>query len=204
MSHPRIVIGLTGNIGTGKSTVLEMLRQFGARTIDADRIAHQVIEPGGRAFDAIVATFGGEILDGEGVIDRTKLGQIVFRDPDRLQVLERIIHPAVFEQISAELSEATETVIVIEAIKLLEAGMAIILCDQVWVVTTNEEQQIQRLMETRNMSREEAEARMKSQSPQVFKISQADVVLDNNGSLAELAAQVKKAWDALEIQPQLV
>ncbi|HEY52128.1 MAG TPA: dephospho-CoA kinase [Caldilineae bacterium] len=204
MSHPRTVIGLTGNIGTGKSTVLEILRQLGARTIDADQIAHQVIEPGGRAYDDVVATFGGEILAEDGSIDRAKLGQIVFNDPDRLQVLERIVHPVVFEQINSELTAATEAVIVIEAIKLLEAGMAITLCDQVWVVTTDEEQQVQRLMETRNMNREEAEARMRSQSPQAFKISQADVVLDNNGSLGELAAQVKKAWDDLELQPKLV
>ena len=204
MSHPRTVIGLTGNIGTGKSTVLEILRQLGARTIDADQIAHQVIEPGGRAYDGVVATFGGEILAEDGSIDRAKLGQIVFNDPDRLQVLERIVHPVVFEQINSELTAATEAVTVIEAIKLLEAGMAITLCDQVWVVTTDEEQQVQRLMETRNMNREEAEARMRSQSPQAFKISQADVVLDNNGSLGELAAQVKKAWDDLELQPKLV
>lgn len=204
MSHPCTVIGLTGNIGTGKSTVLEILRQLGARTIDADQIAHQVIEPGGRAYDDVVATFGGEILAEDGSIDRAKLGQIVFNDPDRLQVLERIVHPVVFEQINSELTAATEAVTVIEAIKLLEAGMAITLCDQVWVVTTDEEQQVQRLMETRNMNREEAEARMRSQSPQAFKISQADVVLDNNGSLGELAAQVKKAWDDLELQPKLV
>ena len=204
MSKLRTVIGLTGNIGTGKSTVLEILYQFGAHTIDADKIAHQVIQPGGRAYDAIVATFSGEILDQEGFIDRTMLGQIVFEDPDQLQVLERIVHPAVFEQIGAELAEATEAVIVIEAIKLLEAGMAITLCDQVWVVTTDEEQQVQRLMESRKMSRDAAEARMTSQSPQAFKISQADVVLDNNGSLDALTTQVKKAWNALEMQPQLI
>ncbi len=204
MSKLRTVIGLTGNIGTGKSTVLEILHQFGARTIDADKIAHQAIQPGGRAYDAVVSTFGGEILDEEGIIDRTKLGRIVFDDPDRLQVLERIVHPVVFEQMSSELAEATEAVIVIEAIKLLEAGMAITLCDQVWVVTTDEEQQVQRLMESRNMSRDAAEARMMSQSPQAFKISQADVVLDNNGNLDDLTAQVKKAWNALEMQPQLI
>ena len=204
MSKLRTVIGLTGNIGTGKSTVLEILYQFGAHTIDADKIAHQVIQPGGRAYDAIVATFSGEILDRKGIIDRAVLGQIVFEDPDQLQVLERIVHPAVFEQIGAELAEATEAVIVIEAIKLLEAGMAITLCDQVWVVTTDEEQQVQRLMESRKMSRDAAEARMTSQSPQAFKISQADVVLDNNGSLDALTTQVKKAWNALEMQPQLI
>lgn len=203
MSKPRTVIGLTGNIGTGKSTVLEILHQLGAHTIDADKIAHQVVQPGGRAYDAIVSTFGGEILDKGGTIDRTKLGQIVFDDPDRLQVLERIVHPVVFEQISSELAEATEAVIVIEAIKLLAAGMSITLCDQVWVVTTNEGQQVQRLMESRNMSRDEAEARMMSQSPQAFKISQADVVLDNSGNFDALTAQVKTAWNALEIQPQL-
>ncbi len=204
MPKTRSVIGLTGNIGTGKSTVLGMLHQFGAHTIDADKIAHEVMLPGGQAYDAIVTTFGGEILTDEGTIDRMKLGQIVFEDPVQLQALECIVHPAVFDYIRSELSRATEPVIVIEAIKLLEAGLALTLCDQVWVVITGEEQQIQRLMDSRNMGRDAAEARMLSQSPQSFKISQADVVLDNSGGIESLAEQVRRAWDALETQSQLI
>ncbi len=203
MTKTRTVIGLTGNIGTGKSTVLDMLQQFGAHAIDADKISHEVTLPGGKAYAAVVATFGGDILTEDGTIDRMKLGQIVFKDPVLLQALERVVHPAVFEQIRLEVSQATESVIVIEAIKLLEANMALTLCDQVWVVVTGEAQQIQRLMESRNMSQDAAEARMMSQSPQSFKISQADVVLDNNGGIEALAEQVQRAWDALEMQPQL-
>lgn len=204
MAKTRTVIGLTGNIGTGKSTVLEMLHQFGAHTIDADKAAYLVTQPGGKAYDAVVSTFGGDILVEDGTIDRVKLGQIVFEDPVQLQALERIVHPAVFEHIRSELSLATESVIVIEAIKLLEANMALTLCDRVWVVITNEAQQIQRLMESRNMSKDAAEARMLSQSPQAFKISQADVVLDNSGGIEALVDQVRIAWDSLETQPQLM
>lgn len=204
MLRKHTVIGLTGNIGTGKSTVLEMLHQLGANIIDADKVAHQVMLPDGQAYDAIVSTFGGDILTDDGSIDRAKLGEIVFEDPVQLQTLECIVHPAVFEHIRSELSRASEPVIVIEAIKLLEAGMALTLCDQVWVVISDEAQQIQRLMNSRNMSRVAAEARLSSQSPQSFKISQADVVLDNSGDIESLAEQVKRAWDALETQPQLM
>lgn len=199
MSQASTIIGLTGNIGTGKSTILQMLRERGARTIDADKVAHEVMAPGGRAYPAIVEAFGEAILMPDGAIDREKLGQIVFDDPAKLSLLEQIVHPAVLEQISAEAEAASEEVVVIEAIKLLEAGMSVALCDQIWVVVSPVEQQIQRLMESRGMSREDAEARMASQSPQAFKVSHADVVIDNSGSIEDLEKQVDAAWRALFI-----
>lgn len=194
-----IIIGLTGNIGTGKTTVLRMLAARGAYTIDADAIAHQVMEPGGRAYEAVVAAFGPEILNPDGTINRQRLGQIVFADPDRLARLEQIVHPAVIAVINALVEQTTAPVVVIEAIKLLEAGMAVTLCDQVWVVTSPVEQQIERLMAERGMTREAAMARMASQSPQSFKISQADVVLDNSGTFADLERQVEAAWQRLGV-----
>ncbi|MCS7038201.1 MAG: dephospho-CoA kinase [Anaerolineae bacterium] len=194
-----IIIGLTGNIGTGKTTVLRMLAERGAYTIDADAIAHQVMEPGGRAYEAVVAAFGPEILNPDGTINRQRLGQIVFADPDRLARLEQIVHPAVIAVINALVEQTTAPVVVIEAIKLLEAGMAVTLCDQVWVVTSPVEQQIERLMAERGMTREAAMARMASQSPQSFKISQADVVLDNSGTFADLERQVEAAWQRLGV-----
>ncbi|RME82285.1 MAG: dephospho-CoA kinase [Caldilineae bacterium] len=197
MSHRPLIIGLTGNIGVGKSTVLDLLRKKGARAIDADKLAHRVMAPGGPAYDAIVATFGSEILAEDGSIDRSRLGAQVFSDPTKLARLESIVHPAVFQALRAEIQQATEPVVVIEAIKLLEAGLAITLCDQVWVVTAPVEQQIERLMRTRHMSRQAAEARMAAQSPQEEKVRQADVVIDNSGDRKALAAQVDAAWRAL-------
>ncbi|NOZ72012.1 MAG: dephospho-CoA kinase [Chloroflexi bacterium] len=198
MNKPAIVIGLTGNIGTGKSTVLELLRQRGARIIDTDKVAHEVMSPGGAAYERVIKAFGREVLQEDGSIDRKRLGEIVFADPDKLSLLEQIVHPAVFTRLAKLIAEAEEPVVFIEAIKLFEAGMSITLCDQVWVVTAPTEQQIERLMRTRNMSRAEAEARMALQSPQAFKAGQADLVIDNSGTLEELKAQVDAAWQHLQ------
>ncbi|MCC7354682.1 MAG: dephospho-CoA kinase, partial [Anaerolineae bacterium] len=117
------VIGLTGNIGTGKSTVLAHLAELGARVIDADKVAHEVILPGGLAYDAVLAAFGPGILAASGRIDRTKLGAIVFADPQALARLESIVHPAVFARTQELIAAAKEAIVVIEAIKLLESGM---------------------------------------------------------------------------------
>ncbi len=192
-----LIIGLTGNIGTGKTTVLNMLAARGARIIDADEVTHQVTAPGGIAFGPIIALFGQGILDPSGAIDRSRLGQIVFGDPDKLAQLEKIVHPAVYEAVNAAVERATEAVVVIEAIKLLEAGMAASLCDQVWVITSPVDQQVERLMNDRGMSRAAARARMATQSPQAFKVSQANVVLDNSSTLADLERQVEAAWQRL-------
>jgi dephospho-CoA kinase len=194
-----IIIGLTGNIGTGKTTVLRMLAARGAYTVDADEIAHRVIEPGGSAYEAVVAAFGPEILNPDGTINRKRLGQIVFADPDRLARLEQIVHPAVIATVNALIEQTTAPVVVVEAIKLLEAGMAATMCDQVWVVTSPVEQQIERLMAERGMTREAAIARMAAQSPQSFKIAQADVIIDNSGTLADLERQVEAAWQRLGV-----
>lgn len=194
-----LIIGLTGNIGTGKTTVLRMLAARGAYTIDADEIAHRVLEPGGSAYEAVVAAFGPEILNPDATINRKHLAEIVFADPDRLARLEQIVHPAVRATINALIEQTTAPVVVIEAIKLLEAGMAIALCDQVWVVTSPVEQQLERLMAERGMSREEALARMAAQSPQAFKVGQADVIIENNGTLTDLEHQVEAAWQRLGV-----
>lgn len=193
----KTIIGLTGNIGVGKTTVLQMLARRGAHIIDADKVAHQVMAPGGRAYEEVMAAFGRDILNEQGEIDRAKLGRIVFSDQHKLAQLERIVHPAVYAAVLDEIEQTDAEVIVIEAIKLLESGMTLGLCDQVWVVTAPVEVQIERLMRDRNMSREEAERRMAVQSPQAFKVGQADVVIDNSGGLEDLEAQVEAAWRKL-------
>jgi dephospho-CoA kinase len=144
-----------------------------------------------------VARFSPQIAPGGGPIDRLRLGQIVFSDPAALADLEAIVHPAVFQAIQRRVAEADAPVVVIEAIKLLEAGLSRQLCDQVWVVTAPRAQQIQRLMQTRGLSEAEAALRIDAQPPQAEKIAQADVVIENAGSLDEVRAQVAWAWQTL-------
>ncbi len=194
---PKTVIGLTGNIGVGKSTVMALLAGLGAAGIDADKVAHQVMEPGQPAYDQVVARFGPQIAPDGGPIDRQRLGQIVFTDPAALADLEAIVHPAVFQVIQRRVAEASASVVVIEAIKLLEAGLSRQLCQQVWVVTAPREQQIQRLMQTRGLSEAEAALRIDAQPPQAEKIAQADVVIENGGSLEAAREQVTRAWRRL-------
>lgn len=193
MTRPK-TIGLTGNIGTGKSTVLKYLAGRGAAVIDADRLAHQAIAPGGPAYQAVVDRFGTQILSPDGSIDRKALGAIVFSEPSKLAQLEAIVHPAVFELAQRVLNETTAPLIVIEAIKLLESGRLLKLCDEVWVVTADETSQMQRLMQGRGMSEAEARQRMAAQSPQEEKVKQATRVIDNSGSIEQLYEQLDRLW----------
>jgi dephospho-CoA kinase len=181
-----LTIGLTGNIATGKSTVARMLAELGAETIDADKPAHA----------AIVETFGAEVLAPGGGIDRERLGAIVFADAATLARLEAIIHPATIEAISRRVAASPTEVIVVEAIKLIEAGMAEG-CDSVWVTTCRPEQQIARLMKTRDLSRAEAEQRVRVQPPQEVKLARADVVIDTSGTIAQTRERVQAAWERL-------
>ena len=193
----KIIIGLTGNIGTGKSTVMGMLAELGAIGIDADKVAHEVVAPGEPAYAQVLAEFGPEIASNGGPIDRARLGQIVFSDPTALARLEAIVHPAVSLRISRLVAEAQAPVVVIEAIKLLEAGLSVRLCNQVWVVTTPRAEQIQRLIATRGLSAQEAILRIDAQPPQEEKTARADVVIDNSGNLEDVRRQVEQAWAML-------
>lgn len=187
------LIGLTGNIGTGKSTVARMLAELGAETIDADKAAHEVMRAGTPAHAAIVAAFGPDVLSPDGEIDRSRLGARVFADPTALARLEAIVHPATLEAVAARVAAASADVVVIEAIKLIEAGMAEVY-DSVWVTACRQDQQIQRIMGERNLSRAEAEQRVRAQPPQEEKIARADVVIDTSGTLAWTQEQVRRAW----------
>jgi dephospho-CoA kinase len=214
------IIGLTGNIACGKSTVLDMLRERGAQVLDADRVTHELQAPGQPVYHAIVAEFGPGILSAPaGPIDRRALGAIVFTDPAALRRLEQIVHPAVRERIMSWLESvgdrglATESaevaiphpespiphlppVAVIDAIKLLEGGWKQI-CDAIWVVTCPPEQQLARLLSSRGMREDEARARIAAQPSQSDKVAQADVVIDNSGSLEATRRQVEAAWQAM-------
>lgn len=193
------VIGLTGNIGSGKSTVLRMLSQLGARTIDADELAHQAMTPGTPTWQAIVAAFGDEILDEEGRIDRHKLGSIVFEDSKALQRLEEIVHPAVDERFRTIVQSASEAVIAVEAIKLIESGIHQEL-DSLWLVTCPMEERIRRLVETRGEDPEDIRERMEAQMSEEQQALWTDVVIDNGGGLDETWQQVKAEWQKVQEQ----
>lgn len=188
------MVGLTGSIGTGKSNVLETLVSLGAAGIDADRVAHEVMAPAGPAYDAVVAEFGPEIVAGSGQIDRQKLGSHVFSDADALARLEAIVHPAVADVIRARVEDSSAPMVVIEAIKLLEAGLSRSLCDEVWVTICSRRRQLARLVASRGMSAADVRRRRASQMSPAEMIAQADRVIDTNGTVAETRVEVIRAW----------
>lgn len=192
------IIGLTGNIATGKSLVARILGELGAEIVDADKLAHEIMRPGTEVYQQVVSMFGKCITRPDGEIDRVKLGQIVFADPEVMRRLENVVHPAVIARVREILGSTKATVVVIEAIKLLEAGMESI-CDAIWVVTSPREVQVQRLMEQRGLTKEEAELRIDAQPPQEEKIHRADVVIDNGGTIAATRAQVRRAWTRIPV-----
>jgi dephospho-CoA kinase len=196
MTRGAYLIGLTGNIATGKSEVARMLAQLGARVIDADRVAHQVMEPDEPAYSAVVEGFGPEILAADGAIDRASLGAIVFRDPAALRRLEEAVHPAVIAEVARLIAQAKERVVVVEAIKLIEAGMHRYY-DALWVVTAPRALQIARLVTKRGTNEEEAALRVDAQPPQEEKAALADLVLVNDGGLDELEQKVRAAWERI-------
>ena len=196
MSRP-LTIGLTGNIATGKSTVLAYLQGRGAAVLDADKLAHAAMAPDGPAYADVVDAFGAAIVGPSGVIDRKALGTIVFADATQLARLEAIVHPAVFVLAQQALDATDAPVVVIEAIKLLESGRLLRLCDEIWVVVADEATQIRRLMESRGMDEPEARRRMAAQSSQAEKVKQAHRVIDNSGAPADLYAQLDAIWNVL-------
>ncbi len=195
MSHwpGKYVIGLTGNIATGKSVVRRMLEHLGAYTIDADALAHRAISRGAPGYQPVVDEFGKWILDKDGEIDRAKLGRVVFSDPEALRQLERLTHPLVRQAINLLAGRAKQQVIVLEAIKLLE-GDLYKSCDSLWVTDAPQDVQVARLVRKRGMSPDEARQRVKMQAPQSSKLSAANVIIHNTGSYESLWQQVTAQW----------
>jgi dephospho-CoA kinase len=187
------LIGLTGNIATGKTTVCNILRDLGAHVIDADKLVHRLLAKGQAVYHQVVAAFGPDILDGSGEVDRARLGRIVFADPAALRRLEAITHPAVDEMVQQEIASSTADVIVVDAVKLIESGLSK-RCNAVWVVTASKKQQFERLVGQRGMSEQDARQRIRAQSPQTEKARQADVVIRNSSTLESTEAQVRRAW----------
>jgi dephospho-CoA kinase len=189
----KFVIGLTGNIATGKSVVRRMLEHLGAYGINADALTHRVLSRGAPGYQPVVELFGKRILNPSGEIDRDRLGKLVFNDPNALTDLEEIVHPFILQAIDLLVRHASQKVVAIEAIKLLESGMAS-WCDSVWVTTISPELQLERLTKKRLLDPASAKARMAVQSPQVDKIKAADIVINNAGSFEDTWTQVMAGW----------
>ena len=189
----KYVIGVTGNIGTGKSVVRKMLEHLGAYGIDADALGHRSIAKGAPGYKPVLETFGKYVLGADEQIDRSKLSRIVFTDPEALPLLEKIIHPLVDQAIDMIIRRATQRVIVVEAIKLIEANIRKN-CDSLWVTYTPPEFQLSRMINNRHMTESEARQRMASQPPQERKMAAADVIIKNVGPFEDTWSQVVAAW----------
>lgn len=192
------LVGLTGGIGSGKSTAAERLVEHGVELVDADQIARDVVEPGKSAWKKIVEHFGEGVLDDEGFIDRARLGAIVFADEKKRTLLNELTHPPIIDAIATQLEvlQAFDGVVVIDVPLLVESGVdrgyeAVI------VVATNPETQLHRLVELRGMDRAEAQARIDAQSPLDDKLAVATHVIWNEGTLAELHAAVDEVAEDL-------
>ncbi|GBD38193.1 Dephospho-CoA kinase [bacterium HR37] len=194
------VIGLTGNIGCGKSVVAKMFEELGAKVIDADQIARMIVQPGEPAWKEIIEKFGKDILKDDGTIDRKKLGKIVFEDEGKREELNRITHPRIIGKIR-ELIEKyrreNQKVVVVEAALIVEKGGLSDIIDELIVVTSDEETQIKRLVEERGLSKEEAISRIRSQMPVEEKVKHATYVIDNSGNLEETRKQVERIWKSI-------
>ena len=186
------VFGLTGNIGSGKSTVAAMLREAGIPVLDADRISREVTSLGGRAYDAVVRAFGREVLRDDGSIDRKRLGEIVFADPASREQLERITHPAILEAMKEAISgieREGHRAAVVEATLIHESGRKG-LFEAVISVTCGRETAMSRLATRDGMSRSQAEARLRAQMSADRKAGASDYVIDNSGNIEETRIQV--------------
>lgn len=192
----KFVIGLTGNIATGKSVVRKMLEHVGAFGIDADALANRAIQKSSPGYQPVIDAFGRYLLDEDGQINRARLGQVVFADLEALAELEAIVHPLVRQAINVLIKKSTSKVVVIEAIKLLESPLHEA-CDVIWVTTSDTGRQMSRLQKQRDMSPEDAELRMAAQSSQEEKVSRADTVILNNSSIESTWEQVRAAWRLL-------
>ncbi|AZM62875.1 MULTISPECIES: dephospho-CoA kinase [unclassified Streptomyces] len=192
-----LTVGLTGGIGAGKSEVSRLLVECGAVLIDADLIAREAVEPGTPGLAAVVDAFGEDVLTEEGALDRPKLGSIVFADPEKLALLNSIVHPLVGAR-SRELEEAAaEDAVVVHDVPLLTENDLASRYDVVIVVDASPATQLERLVGRRGMTEQDARARMAAQATREERRAIADIVIDNDGSLEELERRVKEVWAEL-------
>lgn len=195
----KYVIGLTGNIATGKSVVRKMLQHAGAYTIDADQLAHQTMMPGAPAYKPIIDAFGQFVVGPDKRINRELLGKMVFGNPDAMKKLEAITHPIVRQGIDVLVKRSKQPVIVVEAIKLLEGDLKDWV-DSIWVVNASKKSQYIRLVGQRKMSEDDAKKRILSQNKQEDKLKAAKVVIDNDSDVEKTWKQVQAQWGVIRKQ----
>lgn len=195
----RTIIGLTGGIACGKSTVAEMLEELGAHIIDADQVARDVVQPGSVVFSRIVEAFGPGVVNSQGELDRAALGRLVFADERLRDKLNALIHPAIWSELLHQCKSSPHEVVVLMAPLLYEHGGERHV-DRVWVVAVPRQVQLERLQARNHLSLEEAEARVKSQWPIERKVELADLVIDNSGGRDATREQVVRAWHALKLK----
>jgi dephospho-CoA kinase len=195
-----LVIGITGTIGSGKSTVASFLRDLGAKVIDADEVGHEVYLPGSPGWKAVVAAFGGSIIAADGTVDRHKLGEIVFKNPADLDRLNRVMRPLIFAEVLAHLKKFRQKrtrVVVLEAALLIEAGWGP-LVDEIWVTVAPESVIYKRLEAKGEFSREQIQSRIKAQLPVTAQLKCASRIIDTNVSLPGLKAKIASIWQELK------
>jgi dephospho-CoA kinase len=193
-------IGLSGGIASGKSTVVSMLKEYGAAVIDCDELAKEVVQPGSEGLDAVCRSFGPQALLPDGTMDRRYIGSIVFNQPERKRELEKIIHPLIWRRIDEEISSLAENEkkqFVFLDMPLLFELKYYLSVDEVWLVYVDPATQLVRLMARNGFTKDEALARIKAQLPIEKKKALAHVVIDNTGTLGATAAQVQEQWQAL-------
>ncbi|NPV89690.1 MAG: dephospho-CoA kinase [Firmicutes bacterium] len=195
------IIGLTGGIASGKSTVSQYLRELGAHIIDADIVARQIVEPGEPAWRDIIEYFGPEVKSPDGRIDRVRLGEKVFADPASREALNRMTHPRVHQRTLEMIDEIRrgdpEGVVVLDVPLLIESGM-VPMVDEVWLVAVDAETQVDRLVRRDPLNKEQAALRVRSQMSLEEKKRYATRIIDNQGTAEEARAQVKEYWTALK------
>lgn len=193
------IIGLTGGIASGKSTVSAMLKEMGLPVIDADVVAREIVEPGQRAFNDIVREFGPQVVGPDGRLERKALGDLVFANPDLRMKLNSLTHPRLWEVFDYRMQELPPDVkiVVWDVALLIETGMDKRV-DEVWLVWVDEDQQIKRLMKRDHMTEAEARSRLQAQMPIEEKMKQADRLVDNRGTVEETRAIVTRFYNQLE------
>jgi dephospho-CoA kinase len=193
-----LLVGLTGGLGAGKSTVARMLGDRGAVIIDADDLSRRALEPGTRAYQQVCDLFGDQVVQPSGALDRTAIAERVFGDESLRRALESITHPEVFRLLAEEVEtlRGTDSVIVFDAPLLIESGFHRAV-DVVVVVTAPEAVQLERVREARRMSEEDARARLRAQADPADREAVADLVVENDGTLEDLERRVDEVWEDL-------
>jgi dephospho-CoA kinase len=191
------LIGLTGGIASGKSTVAKLLASYGAETIDADQVARDVVLPGSVGLQAVVNEFGAEVLSDSGELDRDLLGQIVFKEPEKRKALEQILHPLIKKR-TTELLAASKSSVVVYAVPLLVEANVDYPFDMILTVEAGVENQVERIVRSRGLSEADAQRRIDAQASTAERSERADFVIDSSGTHVQLEQQIAILWPKIE------